>query len=205
MLAEREDSVCGAGRAALGSGDSWSTSQENRSRALLWPAPAGRNPGCPGDAGSPPLWCFRETRPLCFHIHKMGLPPPFSWPHTSLSVPQGILSPVLMVPGCWGLRAGNAATILRTHSWGAGANAGQEGRGGGGGDMGGGTCQLASRAAGRRLAGRVQGLLYLTSLSLAFFPLVGNSPPLGAQKLRTPLLEARCPQGRRSGKVLSLP
>lgn len=133
MLAEREDSVCGAGRAALGSGDSWSTSQENRSRALLWPAPAGRNPGCPGDAGSPPLWCFRETRPLCFHIHKMGLPPPFSWPHTSLSVPQGILSPVLMVPGCWGLRAGNAATILRTHSWGAGANAGQEGRGGGGG------------------------------------------------------------------------
>lgn len=72
-------------------------------------------------------------------------------------------------------------------------------------DVGGGIRQLALQATGRRLAGRVQGLLYLTSLSLAFFPLVGNSPPLGAQKLRMPLPEARRPQGRRSGTVLSLP
>lgn len=72
-------------------------------------------------------------------------------------------------------------------------------------DMGGGICQLALQATGRWLAGRVQRLLYLTSLSLAFFPLVGNSPPLGAQKLWTPLPEGRCPQGRRSGTVLSLP
>lgn len=72
-------------------------------------------------------------------------------------------------------------------------------------DVGGGRCQLALQATGRRLAGRVQRLLYLTSLSLAFFPLVGNSPPLGAQKLWMPLPEARCPQGRRSGMVLSLP
>lgn len=55
------------------------------------------------------------------------------------------------------------------------------------------------------LAERGQGLLYLTSLSLASFPSVGNSPPLGAQKLRTPLPEARRPRGRRSGMVLSLP
>lgn len=70
--------------------------------------------------------------------------------------------------------------------------------------MGGSIRQLALQAAGR-FAERVQGLLYLTSLSLAFFPLVGNSPPLGAQKLWMPLPEARCPQGRRSGMVLSLP
>lgn len=72
-------------------------------------------------------------------------------------------------------------------------------------DLGGGVCQLAQQAAGRRLAGSAQALCYLTSLSLAFFPSVGNSPPLGAQKLRKPLPEARRPQGRRSGMVLSLP
>lgn len=110
-----------------------------------------------------------------------------------------------MVPGCWGLRAGNAATVLwrypETQLGGRSQRRARKDRG----DVSGGTCQLVSQATGRRLAGRVQGLLYLTSLSLAFFPLVGNSPPLGAQKLRTPLPEARRPQGRRSGKVLSLP
>lgn len=72
-------------------------------------------------------------------------------------------------------------------------------------DLGGGTCQVALQAAGRRLAGRAWGLFYLTSLSLAFFPSVGNSPPLGAQRLQKPLPEARRPLGRRSGMVLSLP
>lgn len=63
----------------------------------------------------------------------------------------------------------------------------------------------ALQAARQGACREVQGLLYLTSLSLAFVPSVGNSPPLDAQKLWMPLLEARCPQGRRSGTVLSLP
>lgn len=72
-------------------------------------------------------------------------------------------------------------------------------------DVGGGIPPAGTAGHREEACGEGAGSLYLTSLSLAFFPLVGNSPPLGAQKLRKPLPEARRPQGRRSGTVLSLP
>ena len=147
-------------------------------------------------------------RPFCFHVPKLGLlaPPP---PPCLLLGPSGILSPVIRrswgagVLGNQGWESCHHATeVHKDTAVGQEPMPGQEGQRD---DLGGGICQLALQAAGRRLAGRAQGLFYLTSLSLAFFPSVGNSPPLGAQKLRKPLLEARRPQGRRSGMVLSLP
>lgn len=163
----------------------------------------GTIPWLPSDVSSPPSWCFWKTRPQIGPSSSLSLTPCLFLRPSRYSEVYHHGSGVLGTQG-WEC-CHHATEVHKDTAMGQEPMEGQEGQRD---DVGGGICQLALQATGRRFAGRVQGLLYLTSLSLAFFPLVGNSPPLGAQKLWTPLPEARCPQGRRSGRsgmVLSLP